>query len=134
VILSENSDISEDFIHRLTNQDTNTERFMFSDFKQDEHCICVWDEFRLPRSVKAFKQIIGGETLATDVKNKESIKMIFPVPIIMISNTNFSRLLKECAGERGIAERLLAIEANSEPFDVRRKVDIEEKISKLDQQ
>lgn len=129
--LKGNSNIDENCIHRLTNQDTNTERFMFGDFKSDEHCICIWDEFRLPNSIKCFKQIVAGETTSTDRKNKETIKICFRVPIIMISNTSFCDLLEECYSEPGVEQRLFPVEAKSKPYKVQRRTEIEEEIVNL---
>lgn len=104
---------------------------MFGDFKPDDHCICIWDEFRLPKSVKCLKQILAGETISTDRKNQESAKICFKIPIIMISNMSFKDLLIECNYEPGVKQRLLPIEADSNPFKVSRRVEIEKELKNL---
>lgn len=123
----ENSNINEDNIHRISNPKSNTERFLFTDFDPEIHFACVWDEFSAPASIHAFKQVIGGETLSVDVKGKESKKINFRLPIIMISNSTEAELLEDCNYERGIKERLFFVHANSKPFMVHRKHLLEEK-------
>lgn len=104
---------------------------MFADFKPDQHYICIWEEFRLPKSLKTFKQIVAGETACTDRKNEATSKVAFRVPIIMTSNTSFKEMMRECNYEPGVKERLLPVEAKSKPFKVKRKSQIEKEIANL---
>lgn len=83
----------------------------------------------MPFSVLTFKQVLGGETLSVDVKQKESKKVTFRLPIIMISNMSEEEFLEECSHEKGIRERILFVHANSKAYKVQIKQAVEEKIS-----
>lgn len=115
----------------LANSKTKEERFKFTDFDPDIHFVCVWDEFKVPNSVETFKQVIGGEALCVDVKGSVSKKLVYRVPIIMISNLSDAEFLEDCDNEPGIRERIIFVHASSKPNKVTRKACIEEKISKL---
>ena len=114
----------------MANTETNTERFLFTDFVPGTHFVCVWDEFRLPSSLRTFKQAIAGETFTSDVKNKQSVKVCYRVPIIMISNTSYEDLIDDCRSEAGIAERIIPVHADSKPIEVQRKAALEAKFAK----
>lgn len=126
----ESSNICDENIHMLANAKTKEERFIFTDFNPDIHFVCFWDEFKVPESIETFKQVIGGETLCVDVKQHESKKLAYRVPIIMVSNKSDEELMEDCNHERGVRERILFVHADSKPKMVSRRVAIEEKISK----
>lgn len=130
LINKESSNISVDNIHMLQNAKSKEERFIFTDFNPDIHFVCFWDEFKVPESIETFKQVIGGETFCVDVKQHESKKLTYRVPIIMVSNKSEEEFMDECNNERGVRERILFIHADSKPKKVSRRVAIEEKLSK----
>ena len=126
----ESSNICEDNIHMLPSAKTKEERFIFTDFNPEIHFVCFWDEFKVPESIETFKQVIGGETFCVDVKQHESKKLTYRVPIIMVSNKSEEELMEDCNNERGVRERILFVHADTKPKKVSRRVAIEEKISK----
>lgn len=90
----DNSEVTEEFRYIIPNQKSGEERFIIASYKKERYVVAFWDENRIWKSVECLKKVLAGEPVSTEIKGHIDKKIIFDIPIIMVSNVSFEKFIK----------------------------------------